>query len=180
MSIFKRLAEIIGEGYSLNLTVQMKGGKMSATVLPTLIGKDVKPEFKTMQPIVITGTPDELDVGFLAAIVQPLAIVNKLTVSGDTFVKPKKGSTKKAEEKPVVKKEEPTLDMRTDDSAAKAVETLEPTQVVEYPKSETAEAPVTEAEEAPTAAPMAAAEPEPAVEPSGEDFDASMGSDEDW
>ena len=182
MSIFKRLSEIIGEGYSLNLTVQMKGSKMSVTVLPKTIMKNPGPEFKTMQPIVITGTPDELDIGFLAAIVQPLAVVNKLTVSSDTFVKPKKSTTKKAEEKPAESKE-PSLDLKSGSTDATPIKTVDAAGTGQAPVAETVApvteaAPVAEAEAAPVAAaPVAAAQAD--AEPTLGEID-EMSGDEGW
>jgi len=177
MSIFKRLSELLGEGYSLNLTIQMKGNKMSVTSLPKSIMPNPGPAMKNMQPIVVTGTPDELDIGFLAAIAQPLAGVNKLIVSGDSFVKKEKGTAKKTEEKPAEKPAEPSLDLKAKEPMTE--KQIEAEGKDEPPVPAPPDEPVV-AEAAPAPAPAPTAAPAPAPEPSGDDFDEIMGDDEGW
>ena len=183
MSIFSRIAEIIGEDYMLNLTIQKKGNKLSVVVLPKGLLKNPGPEFKAMQPIVLTGTPAELDAGFLAAIVLPVAGLNKLTVSGGSFVKEKKATTKKADEKPA----EPSLDLRSDASSDAAIEASTEKGTGQAPVTEAAApvteaAPVAETEEAPTAAAPAAETPTAApadTEPTLGEID-NMSNEEGW
>ena len=104
MSFFNELSELIGEEYSLDLSIRVKNGKVMVSAIPIMLTKNVNVKF---QSIVVSGTPRELDIGFIQAIKSPLKGVDKLLVSGDSFVKEEKKSTpKKQEAKPVEKKEE--------------------------------------------------------------------------
>ena len=137
MSFFNRLAEIIGEEYSVQITAQKKGHQLSVSIVPKTIS-DKDKAGKTIVPIVITGTPDQIDAGIIAAIAQPVQSLNQLVVSGQAFTKDVKKATTDKKAKPVVeeKPKENSLDFRTDESATKAVEKLESVE-----KSDTASKP---------------------------------------
>ena len=140
MSFFSRLTEIIGEEYSVQITVQKKGRNLSISVLPNAIGKEKSG--KTLVPVVISGTPDQIDAGLISAIAQPIASLNQLVVSGQAFVKEeKKSTTKKAEP---VKKNEPVptslKDSKPESDTAKEPEVMdvkttsvEPADMVDEP-----------------------------------------------
>jgi PRTRC genetic system protein E len=68
---FKELSEMMTAGTSVNLTVHFQNGIMTVSVLPKVKGlkDDAK---KHLQPIVLTGTPDELDAGFFDTVGQPV------------------------------------------------------------------------------------------------------------
>lgn len=128
MSFFSRLSELIGEEYSVQITIQKKGGNLSVSVVPKALEAKDKAG-KTIVPIVVTGTPDQIDAGLISAIAQPVASLNQLVVSGQAFVKEEKKTTTKKDE-PVKKEESPQ-------------QTLKPVTPV-VAKSETAKKPEVE------------------------------------
>lgn len=67
MEFFKTINLMLGEGNTLSLNVAKKGDTLTVSVLP---GNDiVKDAAKNkIQPLSVSGTADELDDGFLAAI----------------------------------------------------------------------------------------------------------------
>ena len=106
MDFFKRLYEL-AEGQKLTLTVMGKNGKLTVGVLPDGIAK--------IQPLNVTGTPEELDAQFLDMIKAPLTearIVSnteEFTESlKDATAKPKPTVAAEATKKAAEKKVEPT------------------------------------------------------------------------
>jgi PRTRC genetic system protein E len=100
MSFFSQLADIIGDNYSVQITVQKKNQKLSVSVLPQSLKKGDEASKQKLTPIVATGTPHDIDIGLIPAIAAPLGEFNELVVSGESFV----NST---DRKPTAKKEEP-------------------------------------------------------------------------
>jgi PRTRC genetic system protein E len=68
---FKELSEMMTAGTTLNLTVTHQTGIMTVSVLPKVkvLKDDAK---KHLQPVVLTGTPEELDAGFFDTVGQPV------------------------------------------------------------------------------------------------------------
>ena len=81
---FKELSEIMTDGTSINLTVHRQNGSMSVSVLPKIKGlkDDAK---KHLLPIVLTGTPEELDAGFFDTVSQPVQKASGLLSSMKSF-----------------------------------------------------------------------------------------------
>lgn len=127
MSFFSQLSEIIGEKYSVQITVQKKGGKLSVSVVPTILDAKDETAKKTMVPVVATGPADQIDLGLIAAIASPLNALNELVISGDSFTKESKTKPKPAE-KP---KAQQTLDLSKE-------EVKDPPKPKEEPKQEPA------------------------------------------
>lgn len=105
MSFFSRLAELVGEDYIVQIAVQKKGNSLSVSILPKS-AHDKSTTKGTIVPIVISGSPDQIDQGIISAIAQPIQSLNQLVVSGDAFVKQEKKSSKPTTVKTEPKKEE--------------------------------------------------------------------------
>lgn len=112
MSFFSRLAELVGEDYIVHIAVQKKGNSLSVSVLPKS-AHDKSTTKGTIVPIVISGSPDQIDQGIISAIAQPIQSLNQLVVSGDAFVKQEKKSSKPTTVKTEPKKEEPKKEENT-------------------------------------------------------------------
>lgn len=77
MELFKRLSESMEVGSSVVITVAKTENGMAVSVLPG--NKLVKDAAKNkLVPINMTGEPDEIDEGFLATILKPIASANGL------------------------------------------------------------------------------------------------------
>ena len=71
MNFFNELSQIIGDGTGISLTLHSKNGRLSVSLFPKSTGLKDEAQ-KHLQPIVLTGTADELDAGFFDAIRQPI------------------------------------------------------------------------------------------------------------
>jgi PRTRC genetic system protein E len=100
MNFFKELAAI-APGVQLTMTVKEKNGKLTISLLPDGLAH--------VKPLIMTGTPDELDEGFINAIRQPVLDAQGIVVQNEAFqksleeaknTKPEKGG------KPAPKKKE--------------------------------------------------------------------------
>lgn len=93
MDLFKRLEGIMGDGCTLTINIAKQNGVITASVLPgsTLV-KDAA--VKMIAPLVIKGTAEELDEGFVEAIVTPVETTNKMFADIEAFEE----SQKKAKE----------------------------------------------------------------------------------
>ena len=84
--MFNELAELMSDRDITTLTLTKLNGKMSVSVMPTKTG--LKDEAKgKLSPIIVSGTPDELDAEFIQAICQPLTKATGLLTNMDTFEK---------------------------------------------------------------------------------------------
>jgi PRTRC genetic system protein E len=101
MNFFKEIFDL-GENVNLNMTIARAGDRLSITVLPASSQK--------LQPLVATGTPEELAEGFAYAITTPLKEVIGLMTNAEQFKKSAEeaaGTSKKeAEVKPAAAKKE--------------------------------------------------------------------------
>ncbi len=86
MFFFKEISGLIPEGTELTVTIKRVGNEMIVSVLPRV--KDLKDEAaKKLVPLVVSGTPDELDKGFSAAISNPIQEATGLLVNMKDFEK---------------------------------------------------------------------------------------------
>lgn len=77
MDLFKKLNDILGEGNTLTLAVSAKKGVMTVSVMP---GNPAVKDAATAKlvPLNVSGTPEELDEGFIEAIARPVAATTGL------------------------------------------------------------------------------------------------------
>ena len=68
---FKELSNAMTDGTGVSLTVHRLNGSMTVSVFPKLKGLKDDAQ-KHLQPIVLTGTPEELDAGFFDTVSQPV------------------------------------------------------------------------------------------------------------
>lgn len=86
MEFFKKINDLLGEGCTLSINVAKKGNTLTVGVLPgNPIVKDAAA--KHLSPLNISGTPDELDEGFLGAIEAPISRTTGLLVDMASFEK---------------------------------------------------------------------------------------------
>src|SRR4051812_23289596 len=94
MNFFEQLSAI-SEGLDLTIRIKGKNGKLTLSVLPDGIEK--------VQPLLLTGTPQELDEAFIEAIKQPLADTKTVLVNNESYQKElnelEKDKKKKLDEK---------------------------------------------------------------------------------
>ena len=70
-NLFQALHEIMSENVDINITIQKSGDKLITSILPK--AKEVKDEAaKKIIPLVVSGTPTELDEEFTEAIISPI------------------------------------------------------------------------------------------------------------
>lgn len=71
MNLFKTLSEVLGNGCTATITIAQKDGIMTVGVLPgnNLVKDSAK---NKIVPLNVSGTPEELDEGFVDAIAEPV------------------------------------------------------------------------------------------------------------
>lgn len=69
MGIFKEMSVLLGDGQQLTITLRKVGQSMAASVMPDVSGVKDK-AVGNIVPIVLEGTPDEFDEGFVEALKQ--------------------------------------------------------------------------------------------------------------
>lgn len=86
MNLFKTLSEVLGDGCTATITIAQKDGVMTVSVLPgnNLVKDSAK---NKIVPLNLTGTPEELDEGFVNAISEPIRKTSGLLVDMATFEK---------------------------------------------------------------------------------------------
>lgn len=71
MFFFKEISGLVTAGVELNVTIKRSGENLIVSVMPKVT--DLKDEAaKKLVPLVVSGTPDELDKGFSSAISAPI------------------------------------------------------------------------------------------------------------
>lgn len=105
MELFKKISEMLSEGSTMSITIAKKGENLVVGVMP---GNDLVKDAakKHIVPLNLSGTPEELDEGFVEAIAQPIAKANGLLSDIASFekaqeevkAKSKMEADKKAEE----------------------------------------------------------------------------------
>lgn len=73
--MFKQLEQFLDD-YRLSLVMEMKEGKISVSVIP---GKKDGSESK-ISPLVLTGTAEQLDAGFISALSSKIPVNNELVI----------------------------------------------------------------------------------------------------
>lgn len=69
MGLFKELSEMMVTGQQLTINVRMEGNELIVSTMPCVTGVKDK-AVENIVPIVINGTPEEFDDGFIAALKQ--------------------------------------------------------------------------------------------------------------
>ena len=72
MNLFTELTKMLPDGVDLNLTIRKKGGQVTVSLMLKSQKVD-DPAKDKIQPLIVTGTPDELDNEFVDAIKSPLS-----------------------------------------------------------------------------------------------------------
>ena len=111
MELFKSLHEMLGDGQQMTVTLRRQGDELVASVMPDVSGVKDK-AVEQIVPLCVSGTPDELELGFVDALRQGLpkaaGLVANIKEYEDGIEAAKKNSemAKKAkEEKDKAKKE---------------------------------------------------------------------------
>lgn len=86
MEVFKKMSTMLSEGSTLTITIAKKGDNLVVSVLPgnSLVKDNAK---GCIVPLNLTGTPEELDNGFLEAIEAPLTKATGLLTNMASFEK---------------------------------------------------------------------------------------------
>lgn len=74
---FEKLSNI-ADGLDLTLRIKFKDGQYTISVLPDSLEK--------VQPLILAGTPQEMDEGFIGAIMQPLTDTKKLLTNTEQYI----------------------------------------------------------------------------------------------
>lgn len=84
MELFTKLSEIMGEGCTLAINIAKTKDGMTVSVLPgnSLVKDAAK---NKITPLNISGTAEELDEGFVDAIIKPVASTAKMLVDMKSF-----------------------------------------------------------------------------------------------
>ncbi len=70
-NFFKQIGELVPEGIDLNLSIRTKGGKLTVSIIPKAQKLD-DPAQNKIKPLILTGTPEELDKEFFITVFAPL------------------------------------------------------------------------------------------------------------
>lgn len=82
--MFQGLNKLIADGQSLNFVVTKKGDSLTVSVLPQ--ANNLKDEAKNkISPLVLTGSPEDLDNEFISTISEPLQKASGLLLNMETF-----------------------------------------------------------------------------------------------
>lgn len=104
MELFKKLSEIMGEGCTLTINIAKTENGMTVGVLPG--NKLVKDAAKSkIVPLNINGTAEELDEGFIEAILQPVAKTNGMFADIKSFEEAQKAAKEASEMEKKAKEE---------------------------------------------------------------------------
>lgn len=86
MNLFKTLSEVLGDGCTATITIAQKDGIMTVGVLPgnNLVKDGAK---NKIVPLNVSGSPEELDEGFVDAIAEPVRKTAGLLVDMASYEK---------------------------------------------------------------------------------------------
>lgn len=95
MEVFKKIDEMLGEGSTLTITIAKKGEELVVGILPgnSLVKDSAK---NRIVPLNLTGTPEELDNGFIEAIAAPITKSSGLLTNMASFEKAQEEAEKKS------------------------------------------------------------------------------------
>jgi PRTRC genetic system protein E len=118
MNFFSQLATMMDERYKVLISVQ-KAGTMVIIITPVAVSEEDKKEFV---PIVLRGTPSEIDAMIIPGIANPLQELLETEISGRSFLpdkidvekKPKKAPKETIKPVKPVKIEDPVTDSGPD------------------------------------------------------------------
>ena len=81
---FQSIYQMITAGTDLNINIRKVDNSLSVAVMPrrNSLKEDTR---QNMVPLVLNGTPAELDMGFLQTILQPIQQVQGLLVNAENF-----------------------------------------------------------------------------------------------
>lgn len=85
-TFFQHLAPFL-EGTDLTINLKSKNGIITASLLPRPSSTAKGPKEISLSPILLTGTPQDLDSGFIEAMSNPLTMVSRLYIQLDEFQK---------------------------------------------------------------------------------------------
>ena len=94
VQFFSQLAELI-EGADLNINISKKEGIVMVSVLPKSKAKDKA--LNLIKPLIMSGTADELDKGFIEAITRPVTEAKGFMHNVSEFEKSIEEARKKSE-----------------------------------------------------------------------------------
>ena len=79
---FQSIYQMIAAGTDLNINIRKVNNSLSVAVMPrwNSLKEDTR---QNMVPLVVNGTPAELDMGFLQTILQPIQKVQGLLVNAE-------------------------------------------------------------------------------------------------
>ena len=112
---FKELSNVMTDGTGVSLTVHRLNGCMTVSVFPKVKGlKDDAQKY--LLPIVLTGTPEELDAGFFDTVGQPVQKASGMLSSMKSF----EASLARVEaERKEAQEQKRTADKKADERKAK-------------------------------------------------------------
>lgn len=84
--MFQNFASMLGDGDTLNITITKKSDKIIVSLVPKL-AKTKEDVQKKIAPLVLSGTPDELDDGFINAITSPIQKATGIISNAKEFEK---------------------------------------------------------------------------------------------
>ena len=92
---FQSIYQMITAGTDLNINIRKVDNNLSVAVMPrrNSLKEDTR---QNMVPLVVNGTPAELDMGFLQTILQPIQKVQGLLVNAENFEKQAEKATSQA------------------------------------------------------------------------------------
>ena len=92
---FQSIYQMITAGTDLNINIRKVDNSLSVAVMPrrNSLKEDTR---QNMVPLVVNGTPTELDMGFLQTIVQPIQKVQGLLANAENFEKQAEKATSQA------------------------------------------------------------------------------------
>lgn len=92
---FQSIYQMITESTDLNINIRKVDNSLSVAVMPrrNSLKEDIR---QNMVPLIVNGTPAELDMGFLQAIVQPLQKVQGLLANAENFERQAEKATTQA------------------------------------------------------------------------------------
>jgi PRTRC genetic system protein E len=112
---FKELSEVMTDGTGVSLTVHRLNGSLTVSVFPKV--KGLKDDAKNhLQPIVLTGAPEELDAGFFDAVRQPIQKATGLLSGMKSF---EKSLARMEAERKEAQEQKRTADKKADERKSK-------------------------------------------------------------
>jgi len=91
MNFFNSISNLLPDGVDLNITIRKNGDQLTVSVLPKSNVKD--DAAKSIVPLIISGTVEELDNGFSDAIKAPVSSAVGLLINMSDFEKQMESAT---------------------------------------------------------------------------------------